>query len=130
MIWCLSPLIGFFLTPIMGSMSDRCSSNLGRRRPFIIILSIGVILGMFEFSARTFSHFSRQGLILVPNGKWMGKQLGDRYPAEEALESLNRNEEFESHEGPGGRMFGIGQMDDEEKILTKFKQEDQSKVLK
>ena len=45
MIWCLSPLVGFFLTPIMGSMSDRCGSRLGRRRPFIIIVSIGVILG-------------------------------------------------------------------------------------
>ena len=45
LIWCLSPLIGFFLTPIFGSLSDRCHSNLGRRRPFIILLSIGVVLG-------------------------------------------------------------------------------------
>ena len=45
LIWCLSPLIGFFLTPIMGSLSDRCKSNLGRRRPFIILLSIGVVFG-------------------------------------------------------------------------------------
>ena len=45
LIWCLSPLIGFFLTPILGSLSDRCRSNLGRRRPFIIFLSIGVIIG-------------------------------------------------------------------------------------
>ena len=47
LIWCLSPLIGFFLTPIMGSLSDRCKSNLGRRRPFIILLSIGVIFGKY-----------------------------------------------------------------------------------
>jgi len=53
LIWCLSPLVGFFLTPILGSLSDRCRSMLGRRRPFIILLSIGVICG----------------LILVPNGK-------------------------------------------------------------
>ncbi len=45
LIWCLSPLVGFFLTPILGSMSDRCGSNLGRRRPFILLLSIGVVLG-------------------------------------------------------------------------------------
>lgn len=49
MIWCLSPLIGFFLTPVMGSLSDRCGSSLGRRRPFIIILSVGVILGTVIF---------------------------------------------------------------------------------
>lgn len=69
LIWCLSPLVGFFLTPILGSLSDRCRSPLGRRRPFIILLSIGVVLG----------------LILVPNGKDFGKLLGDRYPLEDAL---------------------------------------------
>merc|ERR1719283_268671 len=63
LIWCLSPLVGFFLTPILGSLSDRCRSPLGRRRPFIILLSIGVVLG----------------LILVPNGKHFGKMLGDEY---------------------------------------------------
>ncbi|XP_071531972.1 membrane-associated transporter protein-like isoform X2 [Panulirus ornatus] len=61
LIWCLSPFIGFFLTPILGSLSDNCRSKLGRRRPFIILLSIGIILG----------------LILVPNGKAIGLGLGD-----------------------------------------------------
>ena len=36
LIWCLSPLVGFFLTPILGSLSDRyclfISSSLLRRR--------------------------------------------------------------------------------------------------
>ena len=63
LIWCLSPLVGFFLTPILGSLSDRCKSALGRRRPFIILLSIGVVLG----------------LLLVPNGKDLGKLMGDKY---------------------------------------------------
>lgn len=45
LVWALSPLVGFFLTPILGSMSDRCKLNMGRRRPFIILLSIGVFLG-------------------------------------------------------------------------------------
>jgi len=63
LIWCLSPLVGFLLTPILGSLSDRCKSPLGRRRPFIILLSIGVVLG----------------LLLVPNGKALGRLMGDRY---------------------------------------------------
>jgi len=83
LIWCLSPLIGFFLTPILGSLSDRCRSTLGRRRPFIIFLSIGVVLG----------------LILVPNGKLIGKKLGDQYPREDRLE--------EHTNGPGGRLTGL-----------------------
>ena len=45
----------------MGSLSDRCSSALGRRRPFIILLSVGVVLGL-------------------PNGKYFGQLLGDEYP--------------------------------------------------
>ncbi|KAH9498719.1 hypothetical protein Btru_004669 [Bulinus truncatus] len=61
MVWCLSPILGFFLVPIMGSLSDRCTFRLGRRRPFIIIMSIGVVLG----------------LCLVPNGEILGIWLGD-----------------------------------------------------
>ena len=76
LIWCLSPLVGFFLTPILGSLSDRCKSPLGRRRPFIILLSIGVVLG----------------LLLVPNGKAMGKMMGDKYYSKEV-------------DAPSGRIF-------------------------
>ncbi|XP_043211013.1 proton-associated sugar transporter A-like [Amphibalanus amphitrite] len=64
LIWCLSPLVGFFLTPVLGSMSDRCRSPLGRRRPFILLLSVGIVLG----------------LLLVPNGSLIGRALGDEYP--------------------------------------------------
>lgn len=46
LVWALSPLVGFFLTPILGSLSDRCSLPLGRRRPFIIAMSLGVLLGL------------------------------------------------------------------------------------
>ena len=51
--WCLPPLIGFFLVPILGSLSDKCHTRIGRRRPFIILYSIGILLG----------------LVLVANGK-------------------------------------------------------------
>ncbi|ROT61432.1 hypothetical protein C7M84_020784 [Penaeus vannamei] len=53
LIWCLSPFIGFFLTPILGSLSDNCRSKLGRRRPFIILLSIGIILAFFVILSRS-----------------------------------------------------------------------------
>lgn len=61
MCWMLSPVLGFFTVPIMGSVSDTCTSRLGRRRPFILLYSVGVIIG----------------LLLVPNGKDMGELLGD-----------------------------------------------------
>ncbi|KAB0800203.1 hypothetical protein PPYR_05943 [Photinus pyralis] len=67
-VWALSPLVGFFLTPILGSISDRCQLKIGRRRPFIILMSIGVILG----------------LLLVPNGEDLGYMAGDIPPAQNA----------------------------------------------
>ncbi|KAK2581327.1 hypothetical protein KPH14_008100 [Odynerus spinipes] len=61
LVWALSPLVGFFVTPILGSVSDRCRLKYGRRRPFIFLLAIGVLIG----------------LILVPNGEDMGYAFGD-----------------------------------------------------
>ncbi|KAG6455424.1 proton-associated sugar transporter A [Manduca sexta] len=64
LVWALSPLVGFFMTPLLGSLSDRCRLKFGRRRPFIILMSVGVFLG----------------LILVPNGEAIGYALGDEGP--------------------------------------------------
>ena len=53
------------------------------------------------------------GLILVPNGKLLGKQFGDKYPYEEALanaklekEEQEEIERMEEPGGPGGRLYG------------------------
>lgn len=46
MIWGIAPVLGFFLSPLIGALSDKCRLKMGRRRPFIILLSIGVILGL------------------------------------------------------------------------------------
>lgn len=35
-IWLCGPLSGFFVQPLVGHMSDRCTSRFGRRRPFIV----------------------------------------------------------------------------------------------
>ena len=65
---------------------------------------------------------------MVPNGKWIGKQFGDQYPAEDALMALGKHEEFESHDGPGGRRFALDQVGDEEKILESLREENTKKV--
>lgn len=61
MVWALSPLLGFFISPLLGSISDRCNSRFGRRRPIIAVLSVGLTLG----------------LILAPWGRDIGMFLGD-----------------------------------------------------
>lgn len=60
LVWSMSPLLGFFLSPILGSISDRCWSRFGRRRPVIFMLSLGII----------------GGLILAPYGRNLGELVG------------------------------------------------------
>ncbi|KAM7315604.1 proton-associated sugar transporter A-like [Ixodes scapularis] len=60
---CLGSSLGFFVTPLLGSLSDTCKWRIGRRRPFIILLSAGMFAG----------------LLFVSNGKEIGIALGDSY---------------------------------------------------
>ncbi|XP_032776223.1 proton-associated sugar transporter A isoform X3 [Strigops habroptila] len=61
MVWFISPILGFLLQPLLGAWSDRCTSRFGRRRPFILVLAIGALLG----------------LSLMLNGKDIGSTLSD-----------------------------------------------------
>jgi solute carrier family 45 protein 1/2/4 len=68
MVWCLSPLFGFFACPILGSLSDRCNSRLGRRRPFIILYSIGIVFGLIFVSYGRFIGTSIENSLQVGRG--------------------------------------------------------------
>uniref|UniRef100_UPI0037E7C370 solute carrier family 45 member 4-like n=1 Tax=Semicossyphus pulcher TaxID=241346 RepID=UPI0037E7C370 len=59
--WFLSPILGLILTPVIGSASDRCTLKWGRRRPFILALCVGVLLGV----------------ALFLNGSLIGLSIGD-----------------------------------------------------
>nr|KAF6445166.1 solute carrier family 45 member 1 [Molossus molossus] len=61
LVWFVSPILGFLLQPLLGAWSDRCTSRFGRRRPFILVLAIGALLG----------------LSLLLNGRDMGAALAD-----------------------------------------------------
>lgn len=47
--WFLSPILGLVFTPVIGTASDRCALRWGRRRPFILALCVGVLLGVALF---------------------------------------------------------------------------------
>ena len=61
-VYIISPLAAFLFQPIMGAMSDKCESKLGRRRPFLLVLSI----------------MSLTGITLILNGSLIGALFGDQ----------------------------------------------------
>ncbi len=79
MVFSLSPLLGFFLSPICGSLSDRCTLSYGRRRIFIVVFSILELLGeknmTFKFAWILFINWLNICRI-VPHTIWafMGQQ--------------------------------------------------------
>ncbi|KAL5286667.1 hypothetical protein ACFFRR_007966 [Megaselia abdita] len=69
LVWGIAPFIGFFIAPLMGSISDRCRLSWGRRRPVITVLCFAILLGLF----------------FVPYGKYFGELLGDDSKSGELL---------------------------------------------
>ncbi|KAE8296588.1 Solute carrier family 45 member 3 Prostate cancer-associated protein 6 Prostein [Larimichthys crocea] len=46
MVLGIGPVFGLLFIPVIGSASDHCNSSYGRRRPFIWMLSLGVLLAL------------------------------------------------------------------------------------
>lgn len=60
--WAISPILGLMTQPILGSYSDSCTSRWGRRRPFIAVVLIGILIGLLA------TGFGRDlGSLLSPN---------------------------------------------------------------
>ncbi|XP_061577296.1 solute carrier family 45 member 3 [Cololabis saira] len=47
MVLGIGPVLGLLFIPLIGSASDHCNSTYGRRRPFIWLFSLGVLLALF-----------------------------------------------------------------------------------
>ena len=57
-IWAIGPLSGFIVQPLIGYYSDIFRFNYGRRRIFILIGTIGVLIGFFLLNKlESFSNF-------------------------------------------------------------------------
>ncbi|KAI9355575.1 major facilitator superfamily domain-containing protein [Pilaira anomala] len=63
LVWLAGPLSGLLVQPLIGAFSDKCTSRLGKRRPFIIVAGILTCLSMIgvayakEFGAWIARHF-------------------------------------------------------------------------
>ncbi|KAF9907906.1 hypothetical protein EC991_010419 [Linnemannia zychae] len=47
LVWLAGPLSGLVMQPVVGVLSDRCTSTLGRRRPFLIVGVAAVVVSFF-----------------------------------------------------------------------------------
>ncbi|BAT81634.1 Sucrose transport protein [Vigna angularis] len=45
-IWLCGPVSGLFVQPLVGHMSDRCTSRFGRRRPFIFVGAVSIVIAV------------------------------------------------------------------------------------
>ncbi|KAL9703102.1 hypothetical protein quinque_006620 [Culex quinquefasciatus] len=61
MVWAVSPTLGFFCAPLLASVSDQIRLEWGRRRPVLLALGVGLMLG----------------LLILPHGARIGVWFGD-----------------------------------------------------
>ncbi|XP_027330110.1 sucrose transport protein SUC4-like [Abrus precatorius] len=45
-IWLCGPVSGLFVQPLVGHMSDRCTSRFGRRKPFILLGAVAIVVAV------------------------------------------------------------------------------------
>ncbi|KAJ8541254.1 hypothetical protein K7X08_002070 [Anisodus acutangulus] len=45
-IWLCGPLSGLLVQPLVGHMSDKCTSRFGRRRPFIVVGAVSIMIAV------------------------------------------------------------------------------------
>ena len=57
--WLISPILGFFLQPVIGMWSDTCKCRWGRRRPFILAFAIGIFSWKSYFLHQAYFIFRR-----------------------------------------------------------------------
>ncbi|KAM6937349.1 solute carrier family 45 member 3 [Xenentodon cancila] len=101
MVLGIGPVLGLLFIPLIGSASDHCNSTYGRRRPFIWLFSLGVLLALFIIPHADIlaTHFAWGGQTLQVGFLIVGVGLLDFCgqvcftPLEALLSDLYRDEE-------------------------------------
>ena len=76
-VFLANPLVSFWVQPLIGRASDRCTSSLGRRRPYILgLTAVGVVGLAMLFVARPVG-LLLGGAAAVPWVAFVGYSLAD-----------------------------------------------------
>lgn len=64
LLWSTGPVLGIIFQGYLGSASDKCTSSLGRRRPFILLVGIIVLvaLALFPYGTTIANHISTSSI--------------------------------------------------------------------
>ncbi len=61
LIMALDNILAVFLLPIFGSVSDKCKSKMGKRKPFILIGTLCAVVAFFALSCVDFVQYKNLG---------------------------------------------------------------------
>lgn len=64
-IWLLGPVTGIVVAPVVGVLSDRCTSALGRRRPFIAFGALALTAAVLAFPHTAALPYPAAGLLFA-----------------------------------------------------------------
>ncbi|KAJ1817930.1 hypothetical protein LPJ56_003953 [Coemansia sp. RSA 2599] len=71
LVWMAGPLSGLVIQPVVGRLSDRCRSKMGRRRPFIIGGGAFVVASVVAIA------YARELAVLLAQVLRLGETMGD-----------------------------------------------------
>ena len=70
--WLAGPLSGLIIQPLIGTWSDNLRSRWGRRRPFLIGGTVGIILSLLLIGyAREITHVCESSIVQHDFGDWV-----------------------------------------------------------
>ncbi|CAG8750551.1 4629_t:CDS:2 [Gigaspora margarita] len=83
LVWLAGPLAGLLVQPIVGALSDNSTSKYGRRRPYIVIGSVAVVIAFISIGWTKIMAGCRALIVdsLPPSQQeegtaWAGKMVG------------------------------------------------------
>ncbi|MBP5308145.1 MAG: MFS transporter [Clostridia bacterium] len=64
LIMALDNVLALFMLPLFGSISDKCTSKMGKRKPFVLIGTLCAVVAFFGLSFADYAQYKNLGAIV------------------------------------------------------------------